>query len=435
MKLYIQGKEHSKDLLDSILNGPFKYGTVEVPGTPTSPASTRPRTYEDLTEKEKILEECDIRETNIVLQGLLLDVYTLVNHHTNAKEIWDRVKLLIEGTELSLQERESKLYNEFDQFTSEKRESIHSYYLRFAQLINDMNTIKMTIQKLQVNTKQHEVHANEVRMMRERFPDPLALVANSYNTPPYYNNHQPQYNPSQYHQQLSLIAQHFYTSLPQPQPYEAPVHQNQATIQDGRVIVQNVQGGQTQSYADCDEAPSASAVLMAKLSAYDLDVLSEYSKQPIFVDDTNIKITRDNNVISYEQYLQQNKNEVVQDTTSFEQQDAMIIFVIEQMSNQVVKCNAVNQENKTVNESLTAKLERYKEQVKFFAERQKFDFNDLKKHDPLSVINSEETLDLAKATRLKMNEKQNDQIVKEKRVNIKPIDYGSLNELYKHFVP
>nr|GEW35129.1 hypothetical protein [Tanacetum cinerariifolium] len=87
MKLYIRGKEHGKDLLDSVLNGLFKYGTVEVPDTPTTPASTRPRTYDDLTDKERILKECDIRATNIVLQGLPLDVYTLVNHHTHAKEI------------------------------------------------------------------------------------------------------------------------------------------------------------------------------------------------------------------------------------------------------------------------------------------------------------------------------------------------------------
>ncbi|GKC69499.1 hypothetical protein Tco_1115382 [Tanacetum coccineum] len=41
------------------------------------------------------------------------------NHISNEpKEIWDRVKLLIKGTELSLQERESKLYNKFDRFTS-----------------------------------------------------------------------------------------------------------------------------------------------------------------------------------------------------------------------------------------------------------------------------------------------------------------------------
>ncbi|GJY98990.1 hypothetical protein Tco_0516420 [Tanacetum coccineum] len=129
---------------------------------------------------------------------------------------------------------------------------------------------------------------------------------------------------------------------------------------------------------DCDKAPSASAVLMAKLSAYDSDVLSEvpnydtyqdnnmidqsvqemqYSEQPVLVDDLNIDITSDINVISYDQYMKENKSEVVQDTTSSEQQDAMIMFVIKEMSNEVAKCNAVNQENKTVNESLTAKLE------------------------------------------------------------------------------
>ncbi|GKA46396.1 hypothetical protein Tco_0739279 [Tanacetum coccineum] len=137
-----QGKKHGKDLIDYVLNGPFQYVTVTVDGI------TRPRTYEELIDKEKIRKECDIRATNIVLQGLPPDVYNLVNHQTVAKEIWDRVRLLMEGTGLSLQERECKLYNEFDKFTFEKGETIHAYYLRFAQLINDMNTIGMSMQKL-----------------------------------------------------------------------------------------------------------------------------------------------------------------------------------------------------------------------------------------------------------------------------------------------
>ncbi|GJX59645.1 hypothetical protein Tco_0291035 [Tanacetum coccineum] len=145
--------ENRKELYNSIINGPFQFGMVDVPTTPTTTASIRPRTFDDLTDKDKIHDVCDIRATNIVLQGLPPDVYTLVNHHTFAKDIWDRVKLLIEGTELSLQERESKLYNEVDRFTSEKGETIHSYYLRFSQLIIDMNTIGMTMKKLQVNTK------------------------------------------------------------------------------------------------------------------------------------------------------------------------------------------------------------------------------------------------------------------------------------------
>ncbi|GJV22421.1 retrovirus-related pol polyprotein from transposon TNT 1-94 [Tanacetum coccineum] len=149
--------------------------------------------------------------------------------------------------------------------------------------------------------------------------------------------------------------------------------------------------------SNCDEAPSASVVLMAKFSAYDSDILSEvpshdinldnnvfdnnvqelwYSEQPPFIDDLNIESTSDSNVISYEQYLKESKNEVVQGTTSLAQQDALIMSVIEELSNKVAQCNALNKENKIVNESLRAELERYKEQVKIFEERQKFDLND-----------------------------------------------------------
>ncbi|GJW38252.1 hypothetical protein Tco_0064097 [Tanacetum coccineum] len=45
------------------------------------------------------------------------DVYAIVNHHKVAKEIWDRVKLLMKGTKLSLHEKKYKLYDEFDKFS------------------------------------------------------------------------------------------------------------------------------------------------------------------------------------------------------------------------------------------------------------------------------------------------------------------------------
>ncbi|GJS74253.1 retrovirus-related pol polyprotein from transposon TNT 1-94 [Tanacetum coccineum] len=62
-------------------------------------------------------------------------------------------KKLMEGTEMTKQERESMLYDEFDKFTFEPGESIHSYYLRFAKLINDMNMISMNMTPMQINTK------------------------------------------------------------------------------------------------------------------------------------------------------------------------------------------------------------------------------------------------------------------------------------------
>ncbi|GJT56643.1 hypothetical protein Tco_0991697 [Tanacetum coccineum] len=59
----------------------------------------------------------DVLATHIVLQGLPPDVYALVNHHKVSKDIWDRVKLLMQGTSLSKQERNCNLYDEFDKFT------------------------------------------------------------------------------------------------------------------------------------------------------------------------------------------------------------------------------------------------------------------------------------------------------------------------------
>ncbi|GKD18984.1 hypothetical protein Tco_1208142, partial [Tanacetum coccineum] len=147
------GKPNGKLLVDSVLNGPFQYGTIVEPENETTPALVRARTYTDLTDEEKLRGSIDITATNIFLQGLPQDIYNLVNHNENAKQIWDKVKLLIQGSELSLQERESKMYDDFDTFTSMPGVTIHSYYMRFVKLINDMHTIGMTMKPLQVNTK------------------------------------------------------------------------------------------------------------------------------------------------------------------------------------------------------------------------------------------------------------------------------------------
>ncbi|GJW82007.1 hypothetical protein Tco_0145982 [Tanacetum coccineum] len=80
MLLYIKGKENEKLIVDSVLNGPFKYGIVTILGTQTTPVTVRERTYDELTDTKKIREGCDIKATNIMLQGLPQDIYNLINH-------------------------------------------------------------------------------------------------------------------------------------------------------------------------------------------------------------------------------------------------------------------------------------------------------------------------------------------------------------------
>ncbi|GJR20530.1 retrovirus-related pol polyprotein from transposon TNT 1-94 [Tanacetum coccineum] len=260
----------------------------------------RPRVYSDLSQDEKDRYNADIRATNIILQGLPKDIYSLINHYTDAKDIWDNVKMLLEGSELTKEDRESQLYDDFEHF--------HDYYVRFAKLINDMRNIKMTMSKIQLNSKfvnnmlpewgrfvtavklnkglkdsnfdqlyaylkQHEAHANENKMMLERLTqqtvDSLALMSNV--SPQHYHSQSSTIPLTTYHQPhsadtlksdlglsptdnlienltniLSLLTQSYKTFLPQTnnQLRTSSNPRNQAIVQDGRVVVQNVQGRQ-----------------------------------------------------------------------------------------------------------------------------------------------------------------------------------------------
>ncbi|GJT49221.1 retrovirus-related pol polyprotein from transposon TNT 1-94 [Tanacetum coccineum] len=427
--------------------------------------------YEELSATKKIQADCDLKATNIIFQGLSSVVY-------------------------SLQEKECKLYDAFDKFAHIKGGSLHQYYLRFTQLINDMNIYKMKLEQFQVNTKflnslphewskfetdvklvrdlhttnfdqlnayleQHELHANEVRIMRERNQDPLAL------SPQYGSIHPTQHYSTTYSSTPCAIT---YPSTPYPNAYSSTVHQDacpqpqsipqieytvsivtqQTCLAEfpqidfglavlvfkkgddpidainkmisflanisgtrgnnlgqqrvvkcfncqveghmerqcpkpkrkrdatwfrdkvllveahgfGKVLNEEqlefladlgvVEGQVTQTVithnaayqaddldaydSDYDVFSTAKAVLMANLSSYGSDILSEY--------------------------LLETQNAAVQDTNSLAQQDVMILSVFEQLSNQVTNCNKVNKDNLIANESLSAELERYKEREK-----------------------------------------------------------------------
>nr|GEW44885.1 retrovirus-related Pol polyprotein from transposon TNT 1-94 [Tanacetum cinerariifolium] len=158
IRLYCQGKENGVNILKSIDEGPYQMGTVQEPlaeSTEGAPqfGPEQPRVYSDLSPKEKDRYNADIRATNLLLQGLPKDIYTLINHYTDAKDIWDNVKMLLEGSELTKEDRESQLYDDFEHFRQHKGESIHDYYFRFAKLINDTRNIKMTMSRMQLNSK------------------------------------------------------------------------------------------------------------------------------------------------------------------------------------------------------------------------------------------------------------------------------------------
>ncbi|GJU59482.1 hypothetical protein Tco_1237248 [Tanacetum coccineum] len=86
MELYMQNKEHVRMILESIENGSLIWPTVEENGV------IRTKKYDELSAAEKIQADCDMKATNIILQCLPADIYSLVNHYRVAKDLWERVQ-------------------------------------------------------------------------------------------------------------------------------------------------------------------------------------------------------------------------------------------------------------------------------------------------------------------------------------------------------
>ncbi|GKE24575.1 hypothetical protein Tco_1436087, partial [Tanacetum coccineum] len=347
----------------------------------------------------------------------------------------DKERMLLEGSELTKEDRESQLYDDFEHFRQNKGETLYDYYVRFAKLINNMRNIKMTMSRMQLNSKfvnnmllewgrfviavklnrglrdsnydqlyaylkQHEAHVNENKMMLDRFTqhtvDPLALMSNV-------------------------------------------LHRNQATVQDDRVVVQNVQGRQnrgqgnntrgagTAGYggahnrvgnanpaedcdsfdSDVDEAPTTQTMFMANLSSADpvydeaspsydsdilyevhdhdhyLDAVSEHHEvhkmhddvQPNYIVDLPVDYTSDSNMIPYDQYVKDNAVTVVQSNVSSVPNDAYMM-ILNDIYEPSAQCVSVPTQNNVVDNSLTVELATYKEQVELHERRAKFEITE-----------------------------------------------------------
>ncbi|GJV28038.1 hypothetical protein Tco_1384486 [Tanacetum coccineum] len=93
--------------LASVEKGPLVWPSITEDGV------TRLKEYVELTPAEAIQADCDIKAINIILQGLPTEIYALMSQHRVAKDLWEKIKLLMQGTSLTKQERECKLYDEF----------------------------------------------------------------------------------------------------------------------------------------------------------------------------------------------------------------------------------------------------------------------------------------------------------------------------------
>nr|GEU69198.1 retrovirus-related Pol polyprotein from transposon TNT 1-94 [Tanacetum cinerariifolium] len=356
MEMYMLNIQHGRMILESVENGPLLWPTVEENGV------TRLKKYFELSTTEAIQADCDVKATNIILQGLPPEVYALISTHKVAKEIWERIQMLMQGTSLMKQERECKLYDEFDKFAYRKGESLlntkflntlppeWSKFVTDVKLVKDLHT--NNIDQVHAYLGQHEYHANELRTSSN--PRQQATINNGRVTIQLIHGRQNSMTAGMSRQYTSgpsgtsgkqrvIVCYnckgegHMSKQCLKPKRKRDP---GIAKTQSTQYVVTNNAAYQVDDLdaydSDCDELNSAKIALMANLSHYGSDNLAENSSSPI-------------------------------------QQDDLILSVIEQLKTQVVNYTKINQDNKNVNDFLTAELERYKDQVRILKEQNNVD--------------------------------------------------------------
>ncbi|GJW88552.1 retrovirus-related pol polyprotein from transposon TNT 1-94 [Tanacetum coccineum] len=302
MELYLMNRQHGRRILESVENGTLIWSSIE------ENRVTRPKKYFELSATEAIQADCDIKATNIILQGLPLSV------------------LHWKGSVCC--------YVEFA-----------SLLIRRGQPLRSGFCTQLTCSQLHAYLEQHEQHANEVRLMHERTSrtyTPGASGSNSgkQRTVICYNCKGEGHMSRQCTKQKRKRDDSWFKEkvlLVQAQAHGQILNEEELAfladpnILEGQsthtVITYNAayQADDLDSYdSDCNELNSAKVVLMANLSHYGSDGLAEVhnhdnmnnnvvnqvvqvmpsSQQSNVVNHSETEITSDSNIIPYSQKME-----------------------------------------------------------------------------------------------------------------------------------
>nr|GFA38235.1 hypothetical protein [Tanacetum cinerariifolium] len=343
IRLYCRGKENGVNILKSIDEGAYQMGTVQ-------------ETLAEITDGAPQF-------------GLPKDIYTLINHYTDAKDIWD----------------------------NHKGEFIHDYYVWFAKLINDMRNIKMTMSRMQLNSKFVNIMLPEWGRFVTAVKLNKGLKDSNYD-------------------QLA---------------HSKELYSTKATIKLLILQRQDVANAdECDAFdSDVDEAPTAQTMFMANLSfadpitdearpSYDSDILSEVQDHDHYQDavcahheehamhdsvqldhaiDSHADYTSDSNMIPYDQYVMDNEVPVVHSNVSFVLNDAFMM-IYNDMCEPHAQSISNPSRNTVVKNSLTAELATYKEQFELYERRAKFELTkrEQKINEQLRIIISDQEVTFLK---------------------------------------
>nr|GEW97549.1 hypothetical protein [Tanacetum cinerariifolium] len=286
MELYMMNKQHGRMILESVENSPLIWPTIEENGV------TRPRKYSELTPAEAIQADCDVKATNIILQGLTIPVFK------QGDDPIDAINYMMSFLSSVITSRYPTTNNQLRNLSNPRQQVT----------INDERITLQPVQGRQISFATVQAQANGQILHEEE----LAFLAD--------------------------------LGIAEGQATRIVITHNAA-----------YQADDLDAYDfDCDELNTAKVAPMANLSHYGSDVLAEVhnldnidnnminqsvqvmspSEQSSVVSHSKTEITSDSNIIPYSQYVHETQQEADQNSNSSAQQDALILSMIKQLKTQ-----------------------------------------------------------------------------------------------------
>nr|GEZ93725.1 ribonuclease H-like domain-containing protein [Tanacetum cinerariifolium] len=113
---YAKSRPNGKLIHNSILNGPYVRRMIPEPGDANREVNVTEtfhlKTDDELSDKELKQIEADDQAIQTILLGLPEDIYAAVDSCETAQEIWLRVQQMMKGSDIGIQEKKAKLFNE-----------------------------------------------------------------------------------------------------------------------------------------------------------------------------------------------------------------------------------------------------------------------------------------------------------------------------------
>ncbi|GKA20727.1 hypothetical protein Tco_0700716 [Tanacetum coccineum] len=298
MELYMINRQHGRMILESVENGPLIWPTIEENGV------TRPRKYSELTPADAIQADCDVKATNIILQGLNVPVFK------QGDDSIDAINHMMSFLTAVVIPRYPTTNNQLRNSSNSRQQAT-------------INNGRVTLQAVQGRQ-------TSLAMGTTRTYTPRASGSNSG-------------------KQMTIICFNYKGEGHMSKQCTKPKRKRDDTwfkdkiksllvseAQAQKLLIQLAEDDLDAYDSDCDELNTAQVALMANLSRYGLDALAEVHnpddidnnmiyqgvqvmpsfEQSSVVNNSETEITSDSNIIPYSQYVKETQEATVQNSNS-----------------------------------------------------------------------------------------------------------------------